>query len=59
MKYTGRYSPTEDDYDVMEVTNAKCKKAEKLARKIEAETENEEDRKVVLRNVINTLIEKL
>ncbi len=58
MRCTGRRQ-FDDEKDVMEITNEKCAEAEILARSIFDETSDKEDQKTVLRNVINTLIEKL
>lgn len=58
MRFTGRKS-IEDEYDVDDITNKYCEQIDDIAENIACDTKNKEDEKVVLKNVIQTLVEKL
>jgi hypothetical protein len=58
MRFTGRKS-IEDEYDVDDITNEYCEQTERMVESIVCDTRNQEDEKIVLKNVIQTLVDTL
>jgi hypothetical protein len=58
MRFTGRKS-IEDEYDVDDIINEYCEQIERMLESIACDTRNQEDEKIVLKNVIQTLVDTL